>query len=63
MQYSPTLASSHSSVTQIRPTPCSLDCGEEFSLDHWLELSWLVEREEEDLAGYLLEDSCIVGSR
>jgi len=31
--------------TQERPHPSSHDCGQEHSLDHWLEVYWLVEED------------------
>jgi len=46
-----------------RPLLRSFDSGPECSLDHWIEISWLVERADEELEGYLLEDTCFVGSR
>jgi hypothetical protein len=41
----------------------SFDSGPECSLDHWIEISWLVEREEDEIFGYLLEDSSFVATR
>jgi len=40
----PTL-SEHDSHIQERPHPSSHDCGQEHSLDHWLEVYWLVEED------------------
>jgi len=40
----PTLAE-HVPHTQERPHPASHDCGHEHSLDHWLEVYWLVEED------------------
>jgi len=61
MQFSPAIPSPPS---KRRPLLDSFDSGHECSLDHWLELSWLVEQEEVDeLAGYLVEDSCFVVTR
>lgn len=45
-----------------KPLLLSLDSGTECSLDHWIEISWLVEREDEEIEGYLLEDSCFLAS-
>jgi hypothetical protein len=36
-------------VTQIKPLLTSFDSGQECSLEHWLEVTCLVEREELDL--------------
>jgi len=64
MKFSPVISSSPSQQTKRRPLLDSFDSGHECSLDHWLELSWLVEQEEVDeLAGYLVEDSCFVVTR
>lgn len=35
----------HAPHTQERPHPTSHDCGQEHSLDHWLEVYWLVEED------------------
>jgi hypothetical protein len=47
MQYSPTTPLSQSLSAERRPYLVSFDSGHECSLEHWLELSWLVEHEEE----------------
>jgi hypothetical protein len=61
MQYSPNIPSPSSPQSTRRPFLVSFDSGHECSLDHWVELSWLVEHEEdEELTGYLVEDSCFV---
>ena len=58
MQPSPALES----VRQLHPEIhlASLDSGQERGLDHWLEISWLVEKEEDDLKGYLFDDRCLL---
>jgi hypothetical protein len=35
----------HAPHVQPRPHPISYDCGQEHSLDHWLEVYWLVEED------------------
>ena len=35
----------HTPHIQKRPHPSSHDCGPEHSLDHWLEVYWLVEED------------------
>jgi hypothetical protein len=35
----------HEPHIQERPHPSSHDCGQEHSLDHWLEVYWLVEED------------------
>lgn len=35
----------HAPQTEERPHPISHDCGHEHSLDHWLEVYWLVEED------------------
>ena len=64
MQYTPAIPTPPSQQSKRRPFLVSFDSGHECSLDHWLELSWLVEHEEADeLAGYLVEDTCFVVTR
>lgn len=61
MSYSPTIPSPPP-VPRAQPRPflVSFDSAREFSVDHWLEVSWLVEREdEEEIEGYVFED-CLV---
>ena len=57
MQYSPTIAPPQPlAQAEHRPFLTSFDSGREFSLDHWLEVSWLVEREQDELKGYVFDD-------
>ena len=42
-----------------RPYLVSFDSGHECSLEHWLEVSWLVEHEEDELSTYVFEDSLV----
>jgi hypothetical protein len=42
-----------------RPHLVSFDSGHECSLEHWLEVSWLVEREEDELSAYVFEDTLV----
>jgi hypothetical protein len=66
MQYSPALPSPPSTAS-LPPTPqalrrpflVSFDSGHECSLEHWLEVTWLVEHEEDELVGYVFED-CLI---
>lgn len=44
---------------EIRPHLDSLDCGQECSLDHLLELYKLLEAEYQELDGYIFDDSCL----
>jgi hypothetical protein len=63
MDYFSPVASALSPQTRNKPLACSIDSGQECTLDHWIEITWLEEREDDELAGYLFEDSCFVGSR
>jgi hypothetical protein len=58
MQYS-SIASPKPIPAERRPYLVSFDSGHECSLEHWLEVSWLVKHEEEELEGYVFED-CLV---
>jgi len=49
MQHSTALASVPHPKRQNKPILTSLDSGQECSLEHWLEVTCLVEREELDL--------------
>ena len=49
MQHSIALASVPHPATQNKPLLTSFDSGQECSLEHWLEVTCLVEREELDL--------------
>lgn len=35
----------HAPLTPEKPHPLSHDCSQEHSLDHWLEVHWLVEED------------------
>ena len=60
MQYSPTIPPPPAlAQPENKPLLTSFDSGREFSLDHWLEVSWLVERQQDELQGYVFED-CLV---
>jgi hypothetical protein len=55
----------HQSQTGIKPSPSSFDSGQEFSLDHWLEVSWLVNKADEDPDNSLIAenpDHCLLVS-
>jgi hypothetical protein len=59
MQDSSTTLLSKPIPAERRPYLVSFDSGHECSLEHWLEVSWLVEHEEDDLDTYVFED-CLV---
>ena len=63
MQCSLVLASPELPQAETKSRLLSFDSGHKSSLDHWLEVSWLPEHEEDDLRGYLFEDSCFVALR
>jgi len=46
-----------------RPCLNSFDSSHDFSVDHWLEVKRLVERETEDTSGYVFEDSLLLHSK
>jgi hypothetical protein len=60
MQCSPTIASPPP-VPQMehRPFLVSFDSAREFSVEHLVEVSWLVEHQDDELEGYVFED-CLV---
>ena len=58
MQLSPTISSPQPPADR-RPYLVSFDSGHECSLEHWLEVSWLVEHEEDELKAYVFEDSLV----
>ena len=49
MQHTTALVSVPNPATQNKPLLTSFDSGQECSLEHWLEVTCLVEREELDL--------------
>ena len=59
MQYSPTPLLSQPLPAERRPYLVSFDSGHECSLEHWLEVSWLVEHEEDELNMYVFEDTLV----
>lgn len=63
MQFAPAVQSPPPPHAEHRPLLHSFDSGAECSLAHWLEVSYLVEHEEDVLEGYLVEDSCFVVNR
>jgi hypothetical protein len=57
MQFSPTLSPPHPAPQlENRPFLVSFDSAREFSLDHWIEVSWLVEQQQDEFEGYVFED-------
>ena len=59
MQFSPAISSPQPPSSERRPYLVSFDSGHECSLEHWLEVSWLVEHEEDELKTYVFEDSLV----
>ncbi len=60
MQYSPPLPPPQlAPQLESRPFLVSFDSAREFSLDHWTEVSWLVEQQQDEFEGYVFED-CLV---
>ncbi len=59
MQSSPSTSSNPPLAAERRPFLVSFDSGHECSLEHWQEVSWLVEHEKDELDGYVFED-CLV---
>ncbi|MGA7342994.1 MAG: hypothetical protein WBE72_05520 [Terracidiphilus sp.] len=59
MQCSPVLEPVSRVQTESKPRLTSHDSGHEFSLDHWLEVYQLVEKEEFELEGYVFDESCL----
>lgn len=59
MQYSPTTSLSEPLPAERRPYLVSFDSEHECSLEHWLEVSWLVKHEEDELESYVFEDSLV----
>ncbi len=57
MQYSATLPPPQPPPElENRPFLVSFDSAREFSLDHWIEVSWLVEHQQDEFEGYVFED-------
>jgi len=63
MQYSPILDVVPRAEAESKPRLTSHDSGHECSLDHWLEVYTLVEKEDLDLEGYVFDDSCLFVSQ
>jgi hypothetical protein len=59
MQYSPIVPALQHLPAERRPYLVSFDSGHECSVEHWLEVSWLVKHEDEELEGYVFEDSLV----
>ncbi len=59
MQYSPSMPWTPPPQAEARPVLVSFDSGHECSLDHWLEVAWIVEQEDDALEGYVFEDSLV----
>jgi len=64
MQSSAAFVPVRPSQANCKPRLISFDSGHECSLDHWLELSWLVEMEDKDeLEGYIFDETCLLVSK
>jgi hypothetical protein len=62
MQYAPLLTTQPPQAPN-RPSLRSFDSSRQCSVEYWREVYGLLEPEEDDLTGYLFEDTCFVGSR
>ena len=57
MPYSPSIAMPPPvQMSEEKPFLVSFDSAREFSLDRWREVSWLVERQQDEFEGYIFED-------
>lgn len=63
MQDTPVLEPALRPQAESRPCPTSFDSSHECSLEHWLEVYRLVEKEDFDLDGYVFDDSCLFVSQ
>lgn len=67
MPYSPVIPIPAPPPVELRPNLVSYDSGRACSIDHWLEITRLVEKEDVELKGYLkgylLEDTCFTAMR
>jgi hypothetical protein len=61
MQYAPTISAPPQPTGEQRPFLVSLDSAQEFSVDHLVNVAWLVEHQDDDLEGYVFEDSLVAG--
>jgi hypothetical protein len=59
MQYSPTISAPPQPIAEHRPFLVSLDSAHEFSVDHLVNVAWLIEHQDDDLEGYVFEDSLV----
>jgi len=63
VQHSSVLEPIHTVQVDSKPRLTSHDSGHECSLEHWLEVCKLVEKEDFDLDGYVFDDSCLFVSQ
>ena len=49
----------HPPQATSKPRLTSLDSGQECSLEHWLAVCKLVEREDIELEGYVFDETCL----
>jgi hypothetical protein len=59
MQYSPAIPAPPQPIGEHRPFLVSLDSGCEFSIDHLVDIAWLIEHQDDELEGYIFEDSLV----
>ena len=56
MLNSPVFTSTRPIQADSRPHLISYDSGPECSIEHWKEISWFVQHEDDELEGYLFTD-------
>ena len=59
MQYSPVSELSHRPQADSHPCPASLASSQKPILNHWPEPYTLAEKKDNDLDGYLFDDTCL----
>jgi hypothetical protein len=59
MQYSSAIAAPPQPIGELRPFLNSLDSGHEFSVEHLVNVAWLIEHQDDELEGYVFEDSLV----
>ncbi len=59
VQYSSLLEPVYRPQATSKPRLTSLDSGQECSLEHWLAVCKLVEREDIELDGYVFDETCL----
>jgi len=59
MQYSQAIPAPPQPLGEHRPFLNSLDSGHEFSVDHLVNVAWLIKHQDDELEGYVFEDSLV----